>query len=138
MAPPGGHSYKKNLTKKYSKVTKICSACADIFLRVSYMFKPTVYSTPSKKHYGNEVHLTGQNLPTKCCQSLDFWYTFLKVQIFQFSKYRVCRLKVFKVTSCQSWRSQEKVCHAAPALVKPLGPSSSCTGVKSISKFDGW
>ena len=42
-----------------------------------------------------------------------------------------------EVTSCQSWGSQEKVCRAAPALVEPLGPSSSGTGVESLSKFDG-
>ena len=29
-------------TQKYSKVSKICSACSSIFFRVSYMFKPTV------------------------------------------------------------------------------------------------
>ena len=29
-------------TQKYSKVSKICSACLSIFIRVSYMFKPTV------------------------------------------------------------------------------------------------
>ena len=28
--------------RKYSKVSKICSACAESFFRVSYMFKPTV------------------------------------------------------------------------------------------------
>ena len=29
-------------TQKYSKVSKICSACAGIFFRVTHMFKPTV------------------------------------------------------------------------------------------------
>ena len=29
-------------TQKYSKESKVCSACAEIFLRVSYMLKPTV------------------------------------------------------------------------------------------------
>ena len=46
-------------------------------------------------------------------------------------------IKGFKVTSCQSWRSHEKVCHTAPALVKPISPDSSCTGVEPFSKFDG-
>ena len=36
------------------------------------------YRTPSKEHYGNEVHLTGKKPLSKCCQPLDFWYTFLK------------------------------------------------------------
>ena len=31
-------------TQKYSKVSKICSACAGIFFRVTHMFKPTVSS----------------------------------------------------------------------------------------------
>ena len=30
-------------TQKYSKVSKICSAGAEIFFRVSYMFKPIVH-----------------------------------------------------------------------------------------------
>ena len=29
-------------TQKYSKVSKICLACAGIFFRVTHMFKPTV------------------------------------------------------------------------------------------------
>ena len=29
-------------TQKYSKVSKICSACVGIFFRVTHMFKPTV------------------------------------------------------------------------------------------------
>ena len=36
------------------------------------------YHIPSKEHYGNEFYLTGQTPPSKCCQPLDFWYTFLK------------------------------------------------------------
>ena len=36
------------------------------------------YRTPSKEHYGNEVHLTGQNPPSKCWQPLEFGCTFLK------------------------------------------------------------
>ena len=36
------------------------------------------YRIPSKEPYGNEVYLTGQNLPSICCQPLDFWYTSLK------------------------------------------------------------
>ena len=63
---------------------------------------PTVsedqYRTPSKEHYGNEVYLTGQNPPSKCCQPLDFWYTFLIGLIFEYCKYRVCRVKSRKVT----------------------------------------
>ena len=49
----------------------------------------------------------------------------------------LCGSKGFKVTSSQSWRSQEKVCRPAPAPLEPVGPDSSCTGVKSFSKFDG-
>ena len=30
-------------------------------------------------------------------------------------KFEVCILKDFKLTSCQSWSSQEKVCRLAPA-----------------------
>ena len=48
MAPPSGQTVTKNFdfwsTQKYSKVSKICSACVEIFLRVSYMLKPTVLS----------------------------------------------------------------------------------------------
>ena len=58
--------------------------------------------------------------------------------IFQCWKFGVCRSKILKVTNCQSWRSQEKVCRPAPALVEPLSPSSSWTGAESFSKFDGW
>ena len=46
-------------------------------------------------------------------------------------------LKGFKVTSCQSWRCQEKVCHPPPAPLKPLGPYSRTSVVESFSKFDG-
>ena len=34
-------------------------------------------------------------------------------------------------------RGREKVFHPAPALVEPLGPSSSLSRVESFSKFDG-
>ena len=40
------------------------------------------------------------------------------------------------VTSCQIWRSQEKVCHLAPATLEPVSPSSTAFGIKSFSKFD--
>ena len=49
----------------------------------------------------------------------------------------LCRSKGLKVTSCQSWRSQQKVCRPALAPPEPVGPDSSCTGVKSFSKFEG-
>ena len=46
MAPPGDQTVTKSFdlwsTQKYSKITKICSACAGIFFRVMHMFKPTV------------------------------------------------------------------------------------------------
>ena len=48
----------------------------------------------------------------------------------------VCWSKGIKVTSCRIWRSQEKVCHLAPATLEPVSPDSSCTGVKPFSKFD--
>ena len=38
----------------------------------------------------------------------------------------------------QSWRSQKKVCHVAPALVEPLGPSLSWTRTESFWKFVCW
>ena len=38
--------------------------------------------------------------------------------------------KGFKVTRCQSWRSQEKVCHPAPAPLEPVGPHSRKPGVE--------
>ena len=50
--------------------------------------------------------------------------------------YKVCRSKGCKVTSCQSWRSQKKVCHLAPATLEPVSPSSTASGIKSFSKFD--
>ena len=59
-----------------------------------------------------------------------------KVKIFQYCKYGVCRSKGFKVASFQSWRSQEKVCRAAPAPFEPVGPDSSSPAFKSFSKFD--
>ena len=46
--------------------------------------------------------------------------------------------KGFKVTSCQSWRSQEKVCRPAPAPLEPVGQDSWSPRVESFSKFDGW
>ena len=45
--------------------------------------------------------------------------------------------KSFKFTSCQSWRSQEKVCHPAPAPLEPVGPGLIIIGVVSFSKFNG-
>ena len=41
-----------------------------------------------------------------------------------------------KDTSCQSWRSQEKVCHLAQATLEPVSPSSTASGIRSFSKFD--
>ena len=61
-----------------------------------------------------------------------------KVKIFQYCKYGVCRSKVIKVISFQSWRSQEKVCRPAPAPLELLGPDLSSPWVKSLPKFDGW
>ena len=46
------------------------------------------------------------------------------------------QVKGLKVTSCQSWRSQEKICHLAPATLEPVSPSSTASGIKSFSKFD--
>ena len=47
VAPPGGQTVAKKFdlwsTQKYSQVSKICSAGVEIFFRVSYMFKPTVW-----------------------------------------------------------------------------------------------
>ena len=63
---------------------------------------------------------------------------FLKVYIFQYCKYRFCRLKGFKVTSFQSRRSQEKVCLLAPATLEPAGLDSNLPAVESLSKLDGW
>ena len=39
--------------------------------------------------------------------------------------------------SCQSLRSQEKICRPTPAPLKSVGPDSRTPGVKSFSKFDG-
>ena len=60
---------------------------------------------------------------------LPEWQRSLKIEVF--------RSKDFKVISCQSWRSQEKVSHLALALLEPVGQDSSCSGVKSFSKFEG-
>ena len=54
FAPPGGQTVTIKLdlwsTQKYSKVSKICSAYAEIFLRLSYMLKPTVSCLPRKNN----------------------------------------------------------------------------------------
>ena len=44
---------------------------------------------------------------------------FFKSWISQGCKYEVCGSKGFKVTSCQSWRFQEKVYRPALAPLKP-------------------
>ena len=63
------------------------------------------------KPYENEVTLTVQNPPLKCCQHIEIRYTVRKrVDLFML-KFWVCRSKGCKVTTCQSWSSQEKVCH---------------------------
>ena len=41
------------------------------------------------------------------------------------------------VTSCQRWRSKEKVYQPALAPLEPVVPDSRTPGVKSFSKFDG-
>ena len=50
--------------------------------RIAKKGYPTVsedqYYNPCKEHYENEIYLTGQNPPSKCCQPFDFWFTFLK------------------------------------------------------------
>ena len=51
--------------------------------------------------------------------------------------YRIYRLKGFKVTSCQSRPSEEKVCCLALAPLEPVGPSLTLTGVETFSRFDG-
>ena len=53
------------------------------------------------------------------------------------SSLKIWGLLVKGLTSCQIWRSQEKACQPAPAPLEPVGADSSCTGVKSFSKFDG-
>ena len=58
-----------------------------IFTTKMYAFPTAVskdeYDTPSNKHYINEVTLTRQNLPLKCCNPLDFLTHFKKMKVFQ-------------------------------------------------------
>ena len=70
---------------------------------------------------------------------LDSWLLicFCKRFRFQCCKYGVCRSKDFKLTSFQSWRSQEKVCCFFQALYEPVCSDSSRTAVESFSKYDG-
>ena len=56
----------------------------------------------------------------------------------QCCKFQVSRSKGSKVTSCQSWRSQEKVCSPAPAPLEPVGPDSTSFWVKPFSNYDSW
>ena len=63
------------------------------FLRLKQVeIKPLnfAYKRLLNKPYENEVILTGQNPPLKCCQSLDFYYS--------------CRSKGLKVAGCQTLR----------------------------------
>ena len=53
-----------------------------------------------------------------------------------YCNYGVCWSKGIKVTSCQSWRSQEKVCHLTPATLEPVSRISTASRIKSFSKFD--
>ena len=52
-------------------------------------------------------------------------------------EFGVFRSKGLKVTSCQSWRCQEKVYRPAPAPLEAVGTSSTLTRVESFSKIDG-
>ena len=56
----------------------------------------------------------------------------------KFLEFGVCRSKGLKVTSCQSWRSQEKVCGPALAPLEAVGPGSIPGELESFTKFDGW
>ena len=70
------------------------------------------------------------------------YYQLLELMLyFGCRQYRVCNSKDFKVTICQRWSSQEKVCTSAiPAELsaKAFSLSSSSHGVESFSKFDRW
>ena len=91
------------------------------------------------KPYWNGLSLTEQNLSLKCCQSLEqTLFSTMRSRSFQWGTVGLCRSKVCKVTSCQSWRSRKKVSRLAPALIEPLGQSLTCSWSKSFSKFDRW
>ena len=79
--------------------------------------------------------LRGQNLSSKCYQSLELYREGAWILLYR--QYRVYRSKDLKVTSFQICRSHKKVCHMAPATLKPVGLSSRWTGVKLFSNFDG-
>ena len=91
---------------------------------------------PIETPYVKEVTLSEQLPPLKCCLPHELLTQFKKGLDISLLKIGVCRSKGCKVTSCQSWRSQEKVCRPAPAPLKPVGPGLTLTGVKSFSKFD--
>ena len=49
-----------------------------VLIQFQHLGWSTYGSTHAKEHYGYEVYLRGQNSPSKCCQPIDFWYTFSK------------------------------------------------------------
>ena len=55
--------------------------------------------------------------------------------MFKCWKFGVCRSKACKVTSCQSWRSQEKVFRLAPAPVSQSARVRFLVAVQSFWKF---
>ena len=59
VAPPGGQTVAKKFglwsTQKYSQVSKMYSAGAEIFFRVSYMFKPTVNINADNHHTSQSI-----------------------------------------------------------------------------------
>ena len=94
--------------------------------------------TVTNKPYVNEVTLTGQNLPLKCCQPLDFQCTFLKGLDLLMLKILGLLIKGLQSYQLSKLEVSRKVCLPAPATLEPIGPRSRSPGVKSFSKFVGW
>ena len=92
------------------------------------------------KPYENEVTLTGQNTPLKCCQHLHIQYTVRKrSDLFMLKNFisvvqRAAKLLAFKVEVLK--KKSAALAIPPKECASACGPGSSTPGVRSFSKFD--
>ena len=88
------------------------------------------------KHCENEVSLTEQNLPLKCCPPLEMLIYFEKRIFHTFNigsvDQKSAKLLAVKVGGLK------KVCHPTRVEQHLCAPCLTLTESESFSKFDGW